>query len=369
MSFAEWNWSESDAQLSLSGKWTARGISKLKNIQLPESVSAEKIQINITEVDALDSAGALQLIKFCRSVGLGAKQIAWLGLSPSQETLLGMVDEEWGYTEPVVEKGPNFVFSAGKAIIEKGREVWHFVEFFGHVIAVFGNIFMGKCHFQWQLFAKNIEETGFRAMGIVALLTFLIGVVLSYQMIFMLSSYGATIYVVELTGIIMLREFGPIIAAIVVAGRTATAFTAEIGTMKVREEIDALSAFGVEPIERLVIPKLIGLLVAMPLLVILADVSGIFGSMLLAKLKGGITFSEYFNRFQSEVHVLQLWIGLAKTPFFAFAIALVGTYQGFATSLSAQSVGKKTTHAAVQAIFLVIVIDAIFSVIFSVYGV
>ncbi len=369
MPLAKWSWSEDETELSLSGQWTARGISQLSKIETSHSFVVEKMQINASRLDALDSAGALQLVKFCHSVGVCVKKINWLGLTQAQKILLDMVSDAWKPAEPVIDQRPNFIYAVGLASVQKIKELREFIWFFGHVVVVFFSIFVGKFHFQWQLFAKNVEETGFRAMGIVSLLNFLIGLVLAYQMIFMLLAYGAAIYVVELTGIIILREFGPIIAAIVVAGRTATAFTAEIGTMKVREEVDALSAFGIEPIERLVIPKVFGLLLAMPLLVVLADLTGVFGSMIMAKVQAGITFSEFLHRFHSEVHVTQLWIGLAKTPFFAFAIALVGTYQGFSASQSAQSVGEKTTHSAVQAIFLVIVIDAIFSVIFSIYGI
>jgi phospholipid/cholesterol/gamma-HCH transport system permease protein len=369
MTPAEWSWSENGTELSLTGKWTARGISRLKAIQAPEAVSIGQLQVNAAEVDGLDCAGALQLVKFCKSIGVAIQQVSWQGLNDSQKTLLDMVSDEWEPAKPCLEEKPHFVTEVGESAVEKGKELQRLVRFFGHVVMVFLSMFTGKNRFQWQLFAKNIEDTGFRAMGIAGLLNFLIGLVLAYQMIFMLSTYGAAIYTVELTGIITFREFGPIITAIVVAGRTATAFTAEIGTMKVREEVDALSAFGIEPVERLVIPKLCGLLVAMPLLIVLADIAGVFGSMLMAKLEGGITFGEFINRFQNEVPVLQLWVGLVKAPLFAFAIALVGTYQGFSASQSAQSVGRKTTHAAVQAIFLVIVIDAIYSVILSLYGV
>lgn len=364
---AQWNWLENQTELSLTGNWTARGISKLKSIDVPQSDLTLALKVDATAIEALDCAGALQLVKFCKSIGLATHQVTWQGLSESQKTLLNLVSQEWEPSTAEVNTPINFVQEVGKSAVEKGRELKRFLRFFGHVVIVFLSMFAGKYHFQWQLFAKNIEDAGFRATGIVALLNFLIGLVLAYQMIFMLSTYGAAIYTVELTGIITFREFGPIITAIVVAGRTATAFTAEIGTMKVREEVDALSAFGIEPVERLVIPKLFGLLVALPLLIVLADIAGVLGSMLMSKLEAGITFGEFFNRFQSEVSLLQLWVGLAKAPLFAFAIALVGTYQGFSASQSAQSVGRKTTHAAVQAIFLVIVIDAVFSVIMSVY--
>ena len=173
----------------------------------------------------------------------------------------------------------------------------------------------------------------------------------------------------KLTGIITLREFGPIITAIILAGRTATAFAAEIGTMKVQEEVDALHAFGVEPIERLVLPKLFALLLVMPLLVVLADMAGIFGGMVMAKLQAGISFSEFIGRLKEELEVTQLWLGFVKMPIFALAIALVGTFQGFSVSQSAQSVGQRTTRAAVHAIFCVIVINAIFSIAYSAYGV
>ena len=368
-SSAQWEWSEDTKSLTLSGRWTASGLSGMKGFFTDVQEQAIPGTIDMAAVDKMDCAGALELVKLCSKVGVTIEKINWSGLKGSQQRLLILIEQEWHPWSDSGNTGMGFFERVGRAAFAKAREFVLFLTFFGEMVATFYRVCLGRFHFQWALLAKNIEETGFRAMGIVGLLCFLIGVVLSYQVIVMLSKYGASVYMVELTGIIMLREFGPIMAAIVIAGRTATSFAAEIGTMKVQEEVDALTVLGVEPVERLVIPKLIALLIAMPLLAVLADITSVFGSMLMAKLQAGIGFASYLHRFHNQVSVNQFWIGMCKMPVFAFVIALVGTYQGFSASSTAHSVGEKTTKAAVQSIFLVIVSDAVFSVIFSVYGV
>lgn len=366
MERATWSWSADQAELRLAGAWTAQGVGRMRSLVRSESAH---FTINALDLTALDCAGALELVKFCRSISLPIAKVAWVGLSTAQLDLIQQVDADWQPSESVATVKGKPLVRLGKRVVAAVENGMQFLHFAGHVVVTLLSLFTGKIRFQPALFARNVEETGFKAIGIVSLLSFLIGMVLAYQVVFMLSGYGASIYVVKLTGIITLREFGPIITAIILAGRTATAFAAEIGTMKVQEEVDALHAFGVEPIERLVLPKLFALLLVMPLLVVLADVAGVFGGMVMAKLQAGIAFPEFIGRLKEELQVTQLWLGFVKMPVFALAIALVGTYQGFSVTQSAQSVGQRTTRAAVHAIFWVIVINAIFSIAYSAYGV
>jgi phospholipid/cholesterol/gamma-HCH transport system permease protein len=209
---------------------------------------------------------------------------------------------------------------------------------------------------------------GLSAVPIVVLLSFLIGIVLCYQMGLQLQEYNANIFIVDLSGLAILREFGPLITALIAAARTSTAFSSEIGSMKVNDELDALTTMGISPLSRLVVPKLIGLLIALPLLTIVSDAAGMFGSMVMSQNLLAIHFDDFAVRFRQVVEMSSFWLGLVKAPVFALAIALVGCFQGFQVRFGADSVGKQTTKAAVQAIFLIIIIDAAFSVLYSMYG-
>jgi phospholipid/cholesterol/gamma-HCH transport system permease protein len=214
-----------------------------------------------------------------------------------------------------------------------------------------------------------VDSAGVRALPIVGLLTFLIGVVLAYQLGVQLKNYGANIFVVYLSGTAILREFGPLITAIIVAGRTSSAFTAQIGMMKVNQEIDAMLTMGLSPVDRLVMPRIIGMLIAFPFLIFWSDVLGVMGSMMMAKSHLGVGYIPFLENFRQTVSTNSFWIGMSKAPVFALIIATVGCYQGFEVSSSADSVGRKTTESVVLSIFLIILADAAFSIIYSTLGI
>src|SRR3990167_9433939 len=240
-----------------------------------------------------------------------------------------------------------------------------FLSFVGEMMMAFFELIARPRRLAWRLILRNIEDVGYHAMPIVALLIFLVGLVLTYQIALELSSYNANIYIVDITGMVILREFAPLITAIIIAGRTSTAFTAQIGTMKVNEEIDALYTMGVPPIHRLAVPKLIATVVALPLLTVWADVFGVLGSMVMAKIQLDVTFYAYLERFEHTISVRHYIVGLIKAPVFAMIVAAVGCFQGFRVVGTADDVGRRTTHSAVQSIFLIIITDAVFSIIFS----
>ena len=216
---------------------------------------------------------------------------------------------------------------------------------------------------------REIEIGGFEAVPIIGLTSFLLGVVVAYQGADQLKHYGANVFVVELVGYAMLREFAPLIGAIIIAGRSGSAHAAQIGTMVVAEEIDAMRTLGIDPMQRLVLPKVVALAVALPLLTVFADVAGVFGGMVMARSQLGIGFGEFATRFGSVMQGSALLIGVGKAFVFAFIIVTVGCFQGFRTGGSADSVGRQTTLSVVQSIFLVIVVDALFSVAFNLLGI
>ena len=215
----------------------------------------------------------------------------------------------------------------------------------------------------------QVEETGINALPIVGLLAFLIGVVLAYQGADQLKRFGAEIFTINLLGVGLLREIGGLITAIIVAGRSGSAFTAQIGTMRVNEEIDAMQTMGLNTVDTLVLPRIIGLVIALPLLTFYADIMGLIGGAVMCYFSLGLTIPVFLRQLQDAVSVNTFMVGMIKAPVFAFVIALVGCYEGFQVERNAASVGALTTRAVVEAVFLVIVLDAAFSVMFSVLGV
>lgn len=256
----------------------------------------------------------------------------------------------------------------GRAAVAGARQAWDFVVFVGEVaVAAAGAVGRPRL-WRWRVVLREIQLGGFDALPIIGLTSFLLGIVVAYQGADQLRHYGANVFVVELVGYAMLREFAPLIGAIIIAGRSGSAHAAQIGTMVVGEEIDAMRTLGIDPLQRLVLPKIIALAVALPLLTVFADLTGVFGGMVMARSQLGIGFAEFADRFGRVMQGSALLIGIGKAFVFAFIIVMVGCFQGFRTAGGADSVGRQTTTSVVQAIFLVIVADALFSVAFNLLG-
>jgi phospholipid/cholesterol/gamma-HCH transport system permease protein len=237
--------------------------------------------------------------------------------------------------------------------------------FVGETAAALAGSIARPARLRWRPILYNIRSAGFDALPIVGLLSFLLGIVVAYQGADQLRQYGANIFVADLIGLSMLREFAPLITAIIIAGRSGSAYAAQIGTMTVTEEIDAMRTLGIAPLDLLVLPKIIALALALPLLTVFADVLGVFGGMIMARSQLGVGFSDFLDRFIKAVSITDYLIGVCKAPVFAAIIAVVGCFQGFRTKGGADSVGRQTTRSVVQSIFLVIVADALFSIAFS----
>ena len=356
--------------LALSGSWTARGMgairSQLESVRVPSSTEAIA---NGTRIEALDTAGAwvLQtLLLRLRGEGIA---VTLRGLRPEFTKLLEVVGQEIADrtdTPAAVASPPaSKLESVGRnaaAAFEQGVALLGFV---GETAVAFGGSVAHPARLRWRPILYNIRSAGFDALPIVGLLSFLLGVVVAYQGADQLRQYGANIFVADLVGLSMLREFAPLITAIIIAGRSGSAYAAQIGTMSVTEEIDAMRTLGIAPLDLLVLPKIIALLIALPLLTLFADVAGVFGGMIMARAQLGIGFPEFLDRFVKAVSVTAYLIGICKAPVFAAIIAVVGCFQGFRTKGGADGVGRQTTRSVVQSIFLVIVADALFSVAFS----
>ncbi|MEO6626604.1 MAG: ABC transporter permease [Burkholderiaceae bacterium] len=355
--------------LLLAGPWTARSMGGLQvqvdALQLPTS---KKLEADASQLDALDTAGAWMLNGLVQRLHGQGANVALSGLAPSFGPLLQAATQRQlavataGATAPT-GKGP--LERIGRSTVDAAQHGIALLAFVGEVaLAVAGSI-AHPARIRWRPIFFNIRSAGFDALPIVAVLSFLLGVVVAYQAADQLRRYGANLFVADLVGISMLREFAPLMTAIIIAGRSGSAYAAQIGTMAVTEEVDAMRTIGIRPLELLVLPKVLALMVALPLLTVFADVLGVFGGMVMAATQLGVGFDDFLDRFSKAVSVTTLLVGVGKAPVFAAIIAMVGCFQGLRTRGGADSVGRHTTRSVVQAIFLVIVADALFSVAFS----
>jgi phospholipid/cholesterol/gamma-HCH transport system permease protein len=253
----------------------------------------------------------------------------------------------------------------GRGAHDRFREIVALLSFVGESALALGRSVAHPERMRWRPILYNIRSAGFDALPIVGVLTFLIGIVIAYQGADTLRQYGANIFIVDLIGLSMLREFAPLITAIIIAGRSGSAYAAQIGTMSVTEEIDAMRTVGISPIEMLVLPKVIALAIVLPLLTVYADALGVFGGMMMARAQLGVGFEEFLERFVKAVSVTDYLIGIGKAPVFAAIVSVVGCYQGFRTKGGPDSVGRQTTRSVVEATFLVIVADSLFSIALS----
>lgn len=325
--------------------------------------------VDASGVVALDSAGAwvLQTL-LLRWRGQGGV-IILRGLQAPFSKLLERVAQQQAKTasDPVPTQPPQSLLErVGRSTMDALHEAGQQLGFIGETAVVCAGCVAHPSRIRWRPLLFNIRSAGFDALPIVGLLSFLLGVVVAYQGADQLRRYGANIFVADLVGVSMLREFAPLMTAIIVAGRSGSAYAAQIGTMVVTEEIDALRTLGIAPMELLVVPKLVALMIALPLLTVFADVMGVMGGMLMAQVQLGISFNDFLDRFVKAVSLPTLLVGVGKAPAFAAIIAMVGCFQGFHTHGGADSVGRQTTRSVVQAIFLVIVVDALFSIAFSI---
>ncbi|MEO7335186.1 MAG: MlaE family lipid ABC transporter permease subunit [Caldimonas sp.] len=347
----------------LSGPWTVAGLGRLPSSLKTLAPSGDVVVVDGSDLAAIDSAGAWVLKRW-----LGSHTTPSLrGWPRRMQALMDLVMQQSAPPIPPVER-----FSALQAVGKGAEGVLQ------QSLALFG--FVGETamkalpllarpqRIRWRTVLRNIQVGGFEALPIIGLTSFLLGVVVAYQGADQLRHYGANIFVVDLVGYAMLREFAPLISAIIIAGRSGSAHAAQIGTMVVTEEVDAMRTIDIEPIELLVLPKMLALVVALPLMTLFADIAGVLGGMVMARSQLGIGFREFGSRFGQEMQGATLLIGIGKSVVFAFIIVLIGCFQGFRTRGSADSVGRQTTLAVVQSIFLVIVADALFSVAFSILG-
>jgi phospholipid/cholesterol/gamma-HCH transport system permease protein len=323
--------------------------------------------LNGASLRKFDTAGALSLARIKRVL----PHLRFEGFSRDHASLLALV-EKVNPVEPLARAAPNsFLFhveNLGRKTCDTLEAAKRILEFFGRIIIFFLRVLIHPRRFRWGSLARHIRETGIDAVPIVALVAFLISVVLAYQGAFQLRPLGAASFTVNLVTVSVLREMGALLTAIMVAGRSGSAFTAEIGVMKVNEEVDALSMIGIEPFDILVLPRLLALLLTLPLLTFMADIVGLFGGYATCAVILDISWQQYWEQVRHAVHMSSFTVGIIKAPVFALIIAVVGCRLGMQVSGSAESVGIFTTRSVVESIFIVLIADALFSILFSQIG-
>lgn len=353
-----------DGVWTLHGHWTLQDLGPLLNAQALPVAATPPRTLDGSALQDIDSAGAWVLQRWLPA---GCAAPALRDWPPRAAALMQQVLA--GADQTLTQEPRHSLLEhTGRRAVAAVQQAQSFSHFIGETAIAAARVMLHPR--QWRLRAiwHEVQIGGFDALPIIGLTSFLLGIVVAYQGADQLRHYGANVFVVELVGYAMLREFAPLISAIIIAGRSGSAYAAQIGTMVVAEEIDALRTIGIDPLQRLVLPKIIALVIALPLLTVFADITGVFGGMVMARSQLDIGFGEFVDRFGRVMQGTAFLIGVGKSLVFALIIATVGCFQGLRTSGSADSVGRQTTLSVVQSIFTIIVADALFSVAFNLMG-
>ena len=356
--------------LQCRGDWTEANAKSLQaQLSRFQPSPQQPIIIDGHSIELFDSAGALLLTHLAKRWQQAGYSVQWQRFSAQHQAIFSLLEE---YVAEPIKPSPVVAFAWVQRLGEKATLLWlqilAYLSFVGHIFSEYLRWCRDPLRIRFKSICNNVHATGTNAIFIVALLSFLIGIVLAYQIGVQLRDYGANIFVVDFLGLAILREFGPMITAIIIAGRTGSSYAAQIGTMKLTEEVAALQTMGLSPIEVLVLPRVSALLIALPLLVIISEVLGLMGGMIMANIMLSLSIPDFIDRFSTVIYLPTFLIGLVKVPVFALLISSIGTFQGFQVKDSAASVGEHTTISVVQGIFMIIVADAAFSILFSQLG-
>ena len=359
--------------LRAGGRWTIATAPdldpRLRGLVPPKGPGAS---FDLSAVETLDSAGAWLLHRTRKDFIERGVMVDVVNVNPAVAGLLGRVeeaDQPMATGRPAASAITRFLAHVGESSTIVFKEGRNLLGFFGLTAAVGFRTLLHPGRLRGKSLVNNMEQVGINALPIVGLLSFLIGVVLAYQGADQLRRFGAELFTVNLLGVSILRELGVLIASIIIAGRSGSAFTAQIGTMKVNQEVDAIEALGLDPIEILVLPRMLALVLTLPFIVFFADVLGLLGGALMSFVALDISLGQFLRQLNDAITTTTFWVGVVKAPVFAFIIALVGCYCGLKVQGSAESVGRLTTQSVVESIFLVIVADAAFSILFSYLGI
>ena len=357
-------------RLALAGEWTVYG-GKLAEAQANGLVSAAEgatsATIDLGEVEHLDTAGAWLIDRSRSQLADAGIKVDYARAQPEYKILL----EEARYR--VFEAPPRphipplilLLSDIGESVYTAGRDLIDGLGFLGQLVTT--SVWLAVRPARWRVTSMvfHLEAFGFRSVPIIVLINFLVGAIVAQQGIFQLQRFGAAPFAVNLIGILVLRELGVLLTSIMIAGRSGSAITAEIGSMKMREEIDALKVMALDPIEVLIVPRVLALLIALPILTFLADLAALLGGLCVSWIYGGISPEVFLERLQGAIDLSIFMIGITKAPFMALVIGLIASVEGFEVQGSAESLGRHVTNSVVKSIFMVIVVDGLFAMFFA----
>jgi len=361
------------AQMYAAGSWTASQVTTLEPAveAATRTVSGARVlQLDMSAIDEIDTIGAWLLERMIRHIRQAGSEIRTVGI---RERFAGLIEELRSVNlHPPAYEHRNAVllklYQIGQSTVTSLQELLVFVDMLGRLGSVLARLALKPRRLRLTSTVYQLHKVGWQAVPIMVLITFLIGAIIAQQGIFHFRKFGADAYVVDMVGILVLREIGVLIVAIMVAGRSGSAYTAELGSMKMREEIDALTTMGLDPLEVLVLPRVIALVIALPILTFIGSIAALYGGGLISWLYGGMSPAIFIARLHEAVSVTHFEVGLIKAPFMALVIGVVASSEGMRVKGSAESLGRQTTTSVVKSIFLVIVLDGLFAVFFASIG-
>jgi len=356
------------------GSWTAVNVKNLE--ALSEGVTAEiarskTVKLDMNGLSELDTLGAWLLEKLSRRAAAAGHPAEFVGVA---ENYAGLIEEmrQVNRHNPAPVRAPNPILvklgEIGRSAVSATDDVTVFLHMLGSLFMALIGVLRRPRSLRFTSLVYQLYKVGWQAIPIVALITFLIGAIIAQQGFFHFRKFGAESYVVDMVGILVLRELGVLIVAIMVAGRSGSAYTAELGSMKMREEIDALSTMGLDPIEVLILPRVVALICALPILSFIGSIAALYGGGLVAQFYGDMAPAIFIARLHEAISVTHFKVGIIKAPFMALVIGIVACSEGLRVKGSAESLGRQTTTSVVKSIFLVIVLDGLFAVFFASIG-
>ncbi|MFT7860368.1 MAG: ABC transporter permease [Sulfurimonas sp.] len=357
--------------LEFAGEFTLYKIPKIeKQIKNFDFSQSSLVTFDLNKLTYLDSAAALFIAKLMQRLEQQAIPYKLTLEDQRFHSTLELVKKR-GIQTTTLPKPPRkkVLSSLGEKSHRYTKEFMSFIEFLGKVFVAFFFYLKAPLKIRYKEIFFEINESGIKAIAIISLTSFLVGLVVAYQSAYQLKIYGANIFIVDMLGLSIFRELAPLITAIVIAGRSGSAYTAQIGAMKITEEIDAMRTMGFEPFAFLVLPRIIALIIVMPMLIFISDITGMLGGILIANLDLKITTELFIERFHEVIAAKHFFVGIVKGPFFAFLIASIAIFRGLIVKDDTQSIGFNTTKSVVESIFAVIICDAVFSIAFTNLGI
>ena len=355
------NSEDQGSTLVLSGTWRIAAIPPLAQVLGPAKLTPP-VRVDGGALEALDSAAALAILLALEAAGVASEQITLIHFDPAHERVFDAVRTR-GATPPPAVRSSSWLAELGRKVMAHGPLLAGQLSFFGATAEGLLEVLLHPSRLRGKELTAQLEQVCLNAIPVVVLVTMLIGITFAYLLGLQAEKFGAGIFVVDGVAIGMAREFGPLIVAIVIAGRTGAAFTAQLGSMRLAEEVDAIRTLGLSPMQVLIVPRVLALMLGLPLLGLLGAAMGILGAMLLAGPMLGITTASFLDRLHESLDVIHIWVGLGKAPFFAAAIALIGCRMGMTAGRDTRAVGMATTSTVVQCIVSVIVLDALAAIV------